>query len=134
VAETVRAEGKIYSAIEAGKVPFIDARDIAAVAAEVLRHPEGHVNAKRVLTGGEAVGFDQLAQALSDATGRRITYEPISLEEAGRRMRAQGAGEQSIEAMLALAPSSRGTDTDGVSRTGRPAPFIVSVAGHSGSR
>jgi uncharacterized protein YbjT (DUF2867 family) len=107
VAETVRADGKIYSAIEGGKVPFIDARDIAAVAAEVLRHPEGHVNAKRVLTGGEAVGFDQLAEALSNATGKPITYQPISMEEAGQRMRAQGASESSIEAMLALAAYQR---------------------------
>jgi len=107
VAQTVRADGKIYSAIEGGKVPFIDARDIAAVAAEVLRHPEGHVNAKRVLTGGEAVGFAELAEALAQATGKRITYQPISMEEAGRRMRAQGASEQSIEAMLALATYQR---------------------------
>jgi uncharacterized protein YbjT (DUF2867 family) len=107
VAETVRADGTIYSAIEGGKVPFIDARDIAAVAAEVLRHPEGHVNAKRVLTGGEAVGFAQLAEALSDATGKRIRYQPISMEEAGQRMRAHGANEESIEAMLALATYQR---------------------------
>jgi uncharacterized protein YbjT (DUF2867 family) len=107
VAQTVRADGKIYSAIEGGKVPYIDARDIAAVAAEVLRHPEGHVNAKRVLTGGEAVGLDQLAEALSSATGKRIVYQPISMEEAGRRMRAQGASEPAIEALLALATYQR---------------------------
>jgi uncharacterized protein YbjT (DUF2867 family) len=107
LAETVRAEGKIYSPIEEGKVPYIDARDIAAVAAETLRRPENHVNAKYVLTSGEAIGFADLAEVLSEATGKHIIYQPISMEEAGRRMKAQGASEQSIEAMLALATYQR---------------------------
>jgi len=107
VADTVRADGKIYSAIESGKVPFIDARDIAAVASEVLQRPEGHVNAKRVLTGGVAVGFADVAAAFSDALGKKITYQPISTDEAAQRMRAKGASEQSIEATLALATYQR---------------------------
>jgi hypothetical protein len=60
-----------------------------------------------VLTGGEAIGFAELAEVLSEATGKHIIYQPISMEEAGRRMKAQGASEQSIEAMLALATYQR---------------------------
>ena len=41
VAESVRARGVIESPVGDGRVPFIDTRDIAAVAAEVLLHPEG---------------------------------------------------------------------------------------------
>jgi len=107
VADTVRADGKIYSAIEGGRVPFIDARDIAAVAAEVLQRPTGHANAKHVLTGGVAVGLADVAEALSDALGKKITYQPISMDEAAQRMRAKGVSEQSIEAMLALATYQR---------------------------
>src|SRR5262249_23481833 len=95
VADTVRADGKIYSAIEGGKVPFIDARDIAAVAAEVLQRPERHVNAKYVLTGGVAVGFADVAAALTDALGRPIAYQPVSMDEAAQRMKAKGASEPS---------------------------------------
>src|SRR5207245_2758204 len=51
VAESVRAEGVIYAPIGDGRVPFIDTRDIAAVAAEVLLHVEAHVGKKYVLTG-----------------------------------------------------------------------------------
>src|SRR2546428_5469915 len=87
VAESVRAEGLIYSPIGDGRVPFIDTRDIAAVAAEVLLHPEVHVGKKYVLTGGTAVGFADLAGVLSEATGRKITYRPISMEEARARWR-----------------------------------------------
>lgn len=107
VADTARGEGRIYSPIEEGKVPFIDARDIAAVAAEVLHRPQNHVNATYVLTSGEAIGFADLAEALSEIAGKPVTYQPISMEEASRLMKAKGASEQSIEAMLALATYQR---------------------------
>ena len=107
LAGSVRTEGKIYSPIEDGKVPFIDARDIADVAAEVLQHPEDHVNVTYVLTGGQAIGFADLAEALTEATGRRIEYERISMEAAARRHRANGMGEESIEAFIALATYQR---------------------------
>ena len=38
-------------------MPFIDARDIAAIAFEALADPEAHVGRKYFLTGGEAVGY-----------------------------------------------------------------------------
>ena len=107
VAQSVRAEGLIYSPIGDGRVPFIDTRDIAAVAAEVLLHPEAHVGKKYVLTGGTAVGFADLAAALSDATGRTITYRPISMEEARARLAAQGVAAAAIDAMLAIAAYQR---------------------------
>jgi len=107
VAESVRAEGLIYSPIGDGRVPFIDTRDIAAVAAEVLLHPEVHVGKKYVLTGGTAVGFTDLAAVLSEATSRRITYRPISMEEARARLAARGVGAPAIDAMLAIAAYQR---------------------------
>src|SRR5205814_534187 len=61
VAESVGAENVIYAPIGDGRVPFIDTRDIAAVAVEVLLHPEAHVGKKYVLTGSEATGYAALA-------------------------------------------------------------------------
>jgi uncharacterized protein YbjT (DUF2867 family) len=103
VAESVRAEGVISSPIGDGRVPFIDARDIAAVAAEVLLHPEAHAGKKYFLTGGQAVGYADLAVALSEATGRSVTYRPISMEEARSRAAARGVAPATIDAMLAIA-------------------------------
>jgi len=107
VAESVRAEGVIYAPIGEGRVPFIDTRDIAAVAAEVLLHVEAHVGKKYVLTGGEAVGYADLAAALSEATGRTITYRPITLEEARARLAERGVAAAAIDAMLAIAAYQR---------------------------
>jgi uncharacterized protein YbjT (DUF2867 family) len=107
LADGVRADGQIYSPIGDGKVPYIDARDIAEVAAVVLQRPEDHMNATYVLTSGEAIGFAEVAEALSEATGEPVIYQPISMEEAAQRLRAQGIGEESIDAMLALAAYQR---------------------------
>lgn len=103
VAQTVRGENGIYQAIGDGKVPFIDARDIAAVAAHLLLHPEGHIDERYVLTGGKAVSYFDLAKALTAAIGRTITYHDISPEEMRKRMTRQGIKPKMIESYLALA-------------------------------
>ena len=107
VAESVLAEGLIYSPIGDGRVPFIDTRDIAAVAALVLQHPDAHAGKKYVLTGGTAVGLADLATALTQATGRTITYRPITMETARARMAARGMGAAFIDANLAIAAYQR---------------------------
>src|SRR3989454_4654145 len=101
VAESVQAESIIYAPIGDGRVPFIDARDIAAVAAEVLLHAEAHVGRKYVLTGGEAVGYADLAGALSEATGRRITYPPSPLGGGPARPAAPGRAAATTRAVPA---------------------------------
>ena len=103
VAESVRAEGVIYSPIGDGRVPFIDTRYIAAVAAEALLHPESHAGHKYFLTGGEAVGYADLAAALTAALGKTVAYRPISMDEARARMSAKGVTPYLIDAMLAIA-------------------------------
>jgi NAD(P)H dehydrogenase (quinone) len=90
VAESVRSEGLIDSPIGDGRVPYIDARDIASVAFEVLVNPEAHTGKKYFLTSGEAVGLADLARALSEVTGRTVRYQPISMDEARSRMQAKG--------------------------------------------
>lgn len=103
VAETVRREGAIYAAIGDGRVPFIDARDIAAVAAEALLHPERHSGQRYVLTGGEAVGYGDLARVLSEELGKPVIYHALSMEEMRARLERQGVAPKMIESLLALA-------------------------------
>src|SRR3989449_2885224 len=61
VAESVRAEGVIYAPIGDGRVPFIDTRDIAAVAAEGLLHAEAHAGQEYFVTGGGAHRYAERA-------------------------------------------------------------------------
>jgi len=65
------------------------------------------VGKKYVLTGGAAVGFADLAGVLSEVTGRKITYRPISMEEARARLAARGVAAAAIDAMLAIAAYHR---------------------------
>jgi uncharacterized protein YbjT (DUF2867 family) len=134
VAESVRIEHTIYAPIDDGRVPFIDTRDIAAVASEVLLHPEAHVGRRYFLTGGEAVGYADLATALSTATGTTVTYRPISMDDARARAEQRGVSPPLIDAMLAIAayqkaggPTARTSDS--VDRIlGRPPRTIVDFA------
>lgn len=51
--DMIRA-GTVYSSQGEGRVPFIDARDISAVAAKVLSEPDAHAGQAYTLTGPQA--------------------------------------------------------------------------------
>lgn len=53
---------------------FIDAEDIGELVAKVLTEPEKHTNKAYPITGPEALDYYQVAQILSKALGRTITY------------------------------------------------------------
>lgn len=74
--------GNIYLPWGQGACSFIDARDIAAVAALVLTTP-GHAGQAYTLTGPEAVTIAQAADAIGEATGRTIRY--VDVPEAAAR-------------------------------------------------
>jgi uncharacterized protein YbjT (DUF2867 family) len=101
LAQSVRSRGVIESPVGDGRVPFIDTRDIAAVAAEILLRPAGHAGKKYVLTGGEAVGFNDIAQVLG------VTYKPLTMDEARAQLESKGVPRDQIDAMLALSAYQR---------------------------
>ncbi len=105
-AATIAQEGRFYAASGDGKIPFIDARDIAAVAAAALTQ-EGHEGEKYVLTGPEALSYYDVAGILSDVLGHRVEYVADSLEAARERMIRTGAPSWSVEGALALAAYQR---------------------------
>lgn len=102
LAKTIKEEGKIYAAVGDGVVPFIDTRDIAAVAKEALLNPALHHEKYYVLTSGQAFGYQDLADALSKTTGKEIIYMDMTEEEMRARMLSQGLNEKMIASYLAL--------------------------------
>lgn len=68
-------------ALPAGEIqePFISAEDIADVATAVLTEP-GHAGQLYELTGPRLMTFREAVGAIAQATGREITYVPISIE------------------------------------------------------
>lgn len=74
-----------------GRTSFVDACDLAAVAAKALTKP-GHENRTYPLTGGEALDYFEVANVLSEVLGRRIVYARPEVPEFLRVIRAARAG------------------------------------------
>lgn len=73
------AQGKIFLPVGQAKGSFIDARDIAAVAASLLSRDD-LANRDFDLTGNEALDHDEVAAILSRETGRSIGFQDITPE------------------------------------------------------
>jgi len=116
VAPTIAREGRIRAASGEGRIPFIDTRDIAAVAAVALTAP-GHEGKKYVLTGPQALSYRDVARIIGKAVGRPVEYIAESPEEARERLVRAGSPPWMIESALALAAYQRaGGPTSEVSR------------------
>jgi ergot alkaloid biosynthesis protein len=87
--ETIVEEDTVYSAAGDGRVGWIDADDIAAVAAAVLVDTH-RANADLVLTGPETLSYDALAAMIGAAVGRKITHRRLNVDALVRRFEAAG--------------------------------------------
>lgn len=85
----IRDEATFYSNTATGRVGFIDAHDIAAAAFAALTAP-GPINSDLVLTGGQTLSYDDVAELISQACGRPITHTHISTEALIERFLARG--------------------------------------------
>jgi uncharacterized protein YbjT (DUF2867 family) len=83
------SEGNFLDAVLAGHIalpvadigePFVDADDIADVAVAALTE-EGHSRKLYELTGPRLLTFKDAAEEISKATGRKITFERISMKD-----------------------------------------------------
>lgn len=70
------AQGLLAAPIGDAAVSVVDTRDVAATAAAVLTS-QGHTGRTYTLTGPRAVTHEQIAQALSKATGQAIDFEDV---------------------------------------------------------
>lgn len=71
------------------KVPYVDTEDIAAVVVEALLDEKHHGKTYQ-LTGPRLLTFREAVQEISKATGRAITFVPITLAEYTDAMKEQG--------------------------------------------
>ncbi len=88
-ARDVRERDEIFVPAGDGATSFVDARDVGAVGATVLTEA-GHRNAAYDLTGPEALTYDEVADVLSSALDRRITYADPPIPAFVRREYARG--------------------------------------------
>jgi uncharacterized protein YbjT (DUF2867 family) len=88
----VQQAGAFFAPAADAKIAMVDPRDIADVAALVLR-TDGHDGRTYELTGAEAVTFDDVVGELSGVLGRQIPFVHVSDEEAIAQFVANGTPE-----------------------------------------
>lgn len=86
-AQSIREQGTIVTATGEGRVGFVDAEDIAAVAVHALTGREAPCT-DLVLTGPEALTYDELAAVLTELTGRPVTHRQLTYGQMRERLAA----------------------------------------------
>jgi uncharacterized protein YbjT (DUF2867 family) len=105
-AEYIVKDGAVYSASGDGKIPYVDARDVAAVAFATLTQP-GHMGKKYVVTGGEAISYRQAAEIIGAEIGKPLRFVDESPQQARARRVREGLPPAVIESALAIAAYQR---------------------------
>ncbi len=100
-AGSISSEGGFYAPLADARVAWVDVRDIAAVAAVALTE-EGHEGQTYEVTGPEAVSYEQVAEALSRATGKRIEHVSVPPEQLAASLRQAGLPDWYAKDMAAL--------------------------------
>jgi NAD(P)H dehydrogenase (quinone) len=91
-AASIKAEGALYGSFGSGRVPFVDAADIAAVGVAVLGG-SGHESKTHVLTGGEPLALAEVAERIGGAIGKPVRYVDVPVEAAVQGMTGAGMPE-----------------------------------------
>jgi uncharacterized protein YbjT (DUF2867 family) len=81
LAPAIAATSSFGSAAGRGRVGMVDARDVAAVAADVAASPPAHGGRTYWLTGPELISNYDVAAVLSRLLGRTISYQELTFEE-----------------------------------------------------
>jgi uncharacterized protein YbjT (DUF2867 family) len=131
----IRERGEIITATGEGRVAFVDAADIAAVAARALLDPVPH-NTDHLITGPEALSYADAAAIITDTTGRIVRHRAVSTAEMTTRFVAAGLPPEYAAMLAGLDEDIRHGAEDRVTPavqdvTGRPArSFAEFVSAH----
>lgn len=117
--ETILSEGAIYSSTGVGRVGFIDANDIATSAVAALTNSTAP-NHDVILTGPEALSYEDVAGTLSSVTRRGVEHVGLRVFELEARFKEQGLDPHYAQLLAELDEKIRGGAesriTDGVIR------------------
>jgi uncharacterized protein YbjT (DUF2867 family) len=99
--ETIRTENAFYLPCGDAREAFVDARDIAGVAAQALIH-DGHEGKAYDLLGPEPLTYADAAAKLSAALGRTVNYVSVPEAEFKKAMIGTGLPEPSVDRLVDL--------------------------------
>lgn len=130
--DLVGADDAIRGPAGDGRAAMVARADVAAVAAAVLMDPDQHRGRTYQLTGPEALTMAEVAQTISRAWKRPVTFVDETLEEAHASRAAFGVEEWQVEAWVstytAIAQGVMEAVSDDVPRIlGRPATTLAEL-------
>ncbi|HZA56524.1 MAG TPA: SDR family oxidoreductase [Candidatus Udaeobacter sp.] len=99
--ETIRTENAFYLPCGDAREGFVDARDIARVAARALTR-DGYEGKAYDLLGPEALTYGDAAAKLSAALGRTVNYVSVPEAEFKKAMIGTGLPEPSVDRLVDL--------------------------------
>jgi NAD(P)H dehydrogenase (quinone) len=125
-------DGVIRGPANDGRVAAVAQDDIADVAAAVLQQPEAHRGATYNLTGPEALTLSEVADIITEVTGRSVSFYDETLDEAYASRAVYGAPDWQVDAWVstytAIAAGELDGVTDDVQRiSGHPATSLASL-------
>ena len=97
LAPAIKKTGGFGSSAGLGRVGMIDARDVAAVAAEITASSALHIGKTYKLTGPTLITYSDVAATLSKILGRPVSYHQLSFEEDKNAMIHAGLPEALAE-------------------------------------
>ena len=107
LAPAIAATGGFASSAANGRVGLVDARDVAAVAAQIATHPDEHSGRTYWITGPELLSYGDVADILSGVLDRTIKFSARTAEEDRDAMIAVGVpapiAEQNAQAFSLIA-------------------------------
>lgn len=128
LAQGIASAGSFSTATGNGRIGHVDARDVAAVAAEIASSPASHAGKTYWPTGPEVLSAAEVAGVFSKVLGRTITFRPISFEEQKQEMIMVGLPEavadDNARALVLMAEGDCDYVTDDV-------PAILGRSAHS---
>lgn len=93
LAPAIAKTNSFASSVGTGRVGLIDARDVAAVAAEVAAAPAAHVGKTYWPSGPELLSYSDVAAVLTKVLDRPISYRQRTFEEDKQAMIQAGVPE-----------------------------------------
>jgi uncharacterized protein YbjT (DUF2867 family) len=114
-APSIKAEGVFRGAWGDGTLGYVDVRDVAAVAVEILRKgtPQGALE----LTGPEALSGADVATKLTAALGRDVAYVDVPAHGVRQAMLGRGMPEWLVGAMVEVMQHTSASDTTRITQT-----------------
>jgi uncharacterized protein YbjT (DUF2867 family) len=113
LAAGIREHGTIYQPSGGARGSYVDARDVAAVAAAALTR-RGHAGQTYTLTGPEALSYADIAAILSRVAGKPVRFVDVPRDTAKPALVSTGMPEWLAEGVLELMDLMRAGKMDAV--------------------